>query len=107
MTKETIMEELTNLISIGGNILTTRHETKYTGTCVDAIQFNSWKTKVIVFLNSFLKEQTEIKDVFIKANREDYATAEICVRTLEDVKEYVEKVQGLISSLKMKKQLLK
>ena len=91
MTKETIMEELTNLISIGRNILTTGHETKYTGTCVDAIQFNSWKTKVIVFLNSFLKEQTEIKDVFIKANRADYATAEICVRTLEDVKEYVEK----------------
>ena len=56
MTKETIMEELTNLISIGGNILTTRHETKYTGTCVDAIQFNSWKTKVIVFLNSLFSQ---------------------------------------------------
>ena len=50
-----------------------------------------WKTKVIVFLNSFLKERTEIKDVLIKANRADYATAEICVRTLEDVREYVEK----------------
>ncbi len=80
MTKETIMEELTNLISIGGNILTTRHETKYTGTCVDAVQFNSWKTNVIVFLHSFLKEQTEIKDVFIKANRADYATEVILER---------------------------
>ncbi len=29
MTKETIMEELTNLISIGGNILTTRHESMW------------------------------------------------------------------------------
>lgn len=91
MTKEAIIEELTNLIGIGSNILTTRHETKYTGTCVDTIKFTSWKTKVIVFLNSFLKEHAEIKDVFIKANGAEYATAEICVRTLEDVVEYVEK----------------
>jgi len=65
MTKETIMEELTNLIRIGEDILTARYEKIYTRTCVDAVRFNSWKTKVIVFLNSFLKEQTEIKDVFI------------------------------------------
>lgn len=45
---------------------------------------------IIDSYSSFLKEQTEIKDVFIKANRAEYATTEICVRTLEDVREYVE-----------------
>ena len=91
MNKETIIEELDNLIFAGENILLTKHETNYTGTCVNSIQFKSWKTKVIVFLNSFLKEQTEIKAVFIKANRAEYATAAICVKSLKDVKEYVEK----------------
>lgn len=41
MTKETIMEELANLIKIGENILTARYEKIYTRTCVDAVQFNS------------------------------------------------------------------
>ena len=91
MTKETIIEELENLIFVGENILLTKHETTYTGTRVNSIQFNSWKTKVIAFLNSFLKDQTEVMNVFIKSNRAEYVVAATCVQTLKDVKEYVEK----------------
>ena len=91
MTKEIIIEELENLIYAGESILLTKHETNYTGICVDSIQFNSWKTKVIAFLNPFLKEQTEVMNVFIKANRAEYAAAATCVQTLKAVKEYVEK----------------
>lgn len=68
MTKEIIIEELENLIYAGESILLTKHEINYTGICVNSIQFNSWKTKVIAFLNPFLKEQTEVMNVFIKAN---------------------------------------
>ena len=84
MTKETIIEELENLIFVGENILLTKHETTYTGTRVNSIQFNSWKTKVIAFLNSFLKDQTEVMNVFIKSNRAEYVVAATCVQTLKD-----------------------
>ena len=85
MTKETIIEELENLIFAGENILLTKHETTYAGTRVNSIQFNSWKTKVIAFLNSFLKDQTEVMNVFIKSNRAEYVKAATCVQTLKDV----------------------
>ncbi len=55
------------------------------------METNSWKTKVLIFLNSFLKERTDVKDVFVKANRAEYVAAATCVQSLKDVKEYVEK----------------
>ena len=38
MTKEIIIEEFESLIYAGESILLTKHETNYTGICVDSIQ---------------------------------------------------------------------
>ena len=97
MDKQIILNEVEELIKEGKEeVLSTKWDFSGTnvisfGTYVDADVFGSWRRKVSSFLKMFLPEEHEYVKAFDSLTKNEYCNASICVQTLENVKQYIEK----------------
>ena len=86
MNKDEILNELFNLVAEGNQVLYTKWE-----IYVDLDAFKSWRFKVITFLKSFLPETHDFVRLIQELVDNDYENATICVKTLENIMDYIQK----------------
>lgn len=86
MNKDEILNELFRLVTEGNQVLATKWECN-----VDTDVFNSWRIKSMVFLKLFLPETHDFVKTFQERTDSDYENATICIQTLENVRDYVQK----------------
>lgn len=97
MIKEKTLNEVEELLCEGKNkVLPTKWDYYLTedmklGTFVDEQVYCSWRIKAMSFLKSFLPETNDFVKVFEIKIEHNYENAEICIQTLQNIKEYIEK----------------
>lgn len=92
MEKETILNELDELLIEGNSILSTKWtESMGIYTYVDEENYYSWRTKVLSFLKLFLSIESDYINVFSELSESSFSNANICVQTLQNIKEYIKK----------------
>lgn len=92
MEKETILNELDELLIEGNSILSTKWtESMGIYTYVDEENYYSWRTKVLSFLKLFLSIESDYMNVFSELSESSFSNANICVQTLQNIKEYIKK----------------
>lgn len=96
MDRQMILEEINELIKEGQKVLSTKW-TEEMGiyTYVGEEIYYSWRTKTLTFLKIFLPEGHDYVKTFSELRDSDFSNAQICAKTLENVKSYLEK--GFIS----------
>ena len=91
MNKGIALQGIETLIQEGNNVLATKYKSDLGGTYVDSAMYNSWMAKAKAFLKLFLEDDNEFLKGLRKPHRYYYSEAVACVKTIENVKEYIDK----------------
>ena len=91
MNKETVLQEIEELIQEGNKVLATKKESSLGGTYVNGAMYDGWMAKVMSFLRLFLGAEHEFIKGLNKSHNSYYIEALTCVKIVENVKDYVEK----------------
>lgn len=92
MDENVVLKEIDELLDEGRKILETKYRTStdvYDWVSEDL--YYSWRKKAIAFFNMIWPDGSECKTVFEELQTEYYVDAKKCVKTLENVKNYIEK----------------